>query len=197
MKMIPTLESQRLFVRPFNLEDLDGVHQILDIELVDSESGDQGALTRAERMDWLGWTVLGYRQYAQLNQPPFGDRAVIRKRDGKLVGVVGMQAMLDAFGQIPYFRQDGAPEPPQPNSTEIGLFYALAPAYQGHGYASEAAGTLIKYAFAELRLGRILATTSHDNLASIAVMRRLGMRITENPYSQPLWLQVVGVLEAK
>ena len=36
MKMMPILESERLFVRPFTLDDLPAIHQILDIGRVDS-----------------------------------------------------------------------------------------------------------------------------------------------------------------
>src|SRR4051812_1559936 len=41
---------------------------------------------------------------------------------------------------------------------------------------------------------RIVAATEHDNLASIGVMRRLGMRIERNPDPEPHWFQTVGVL---
>ena len=64
-----------------------------------------------------------------------------------------------------------------------------------HGYASEAAQALIDYAFQELRLKRIVATTSYDNIGSMGVMRKLGMRVEENLLGEPPWLQVVGVLE--
>jgi hypothetical protein len=40
-----------------------------------------------------------------------------------------------------------------------------------------------------------VATTEHANIASIGVMRKLGMRIERNSLSEPPWLQVVGVLE--
>ena len=52
---------------------------------------------------------------------------------------------------------------------------------------------MIDYAFGELRLWRILATTQYDNLASQAVMRKLGMTVTRNPLPEPAWMQVVGV----
>ena len=42
---------------------------------------------------------------------------------------------------------------------------------------------------------RIIAETDYDNLGSMAVMRKLGMRIEKNPYSDPPWLQVVGILD--
>jgi RimJ/RimL family protein N-acetyltransferase len=42
--------------------------------------------------------------------------------------------------------------------------------------------------------GRIVATTQRSNAASIAVMRRLGMNVQENPDPDPPWFQVVGIL---
>jgi len=43
---------------------------------------------------------------------------------------------------------------------------------------------------------RLIATTTFDNVASIGVMRKLGMRIESNPRPEPAWLQIVGVLPA-
>jgi RimJ/RimL family protein N-acetyltransferase len=78
----------------------------------------------------------------------------------------------------------------------MGLYWALAPAHRGQGYATEAARALIEHAFDAFGLARILATTERGNAASQAVMRRLGMRVEENPLPQPEWFQVVGWLEA-
>ncbi len=81
------------------------------------------------------------------------------------------------------------------NTPEVGLYHALGTARQGKGYATEAASALASYAFETIRLRRIVATTTYDNSASIAVMRRLGMHIECNPYPEPSWMQVVGILE--
>lgn len=54
---------------------------------------------------------------------------------------------------------------------------------------------MIHYAFTALRLRRIIATTEYDNVGSMGVMRRVGMRLEKNPYPDPPWLQVVGILE--
>ena len=79
-------------------------------------------------------------------------------------------------------------------TAEVGLLWLIEPAHQGQGYASEAAQTLIDYAFGTMRLLRLIATTEYDNLASQAVMRKLGMTIERNPFPDPPWLQVVGIL---
>ena len=53
---------------------------------------------------------------------------------------------------------------------------------------------MVSYAFDELDLDRVVATTEHSNLRSIAVMRRLGMTVERNPTAEPQWFQTVGVL---
>ena len=40
----------------------------------------------------------------------------------------------------------------------------------------------------------IIATTTDDNAASIAVMRKVGMVVERNPLPEPPWFQVVGIL---
>jgi ribosomal-protein-alanine N-acetyltransferase len=102
---------------------------------------------------------------------------------------------LGPYGQLPGFDPGGDTASARLSIAEFGLFYAFSPTQQRQGYATEAARTMIDYAFTQLRLKRIIATTTYDNAASMAVMRKLGMRITKNPYPDPPWLQVVGVLE--
>jgi RimJ/RimL family protein N-acetyltransferase len=77
----------------------------------------------------------------------------------------------------------------------MGLYYALDPAHHGKGYATEAAQALIDYAFQYLNLKRIVANTEFTNLASQAVMKRLGMTLYRNETGEPEWFEVLGVLE--
>lgn len=57
---------------------------------------------------------------------------------------------------------------------EIG--YGLARAVWGHGYASEAAGLIVRFGFEHLGLMRIQALCSVDNERSVRTLERLGMR---------------------
>ncbi|GGQ59477.1 GNAT family N-acetyltransferase [Couchioplanes azureus] len=57
---------------------------------------------------------------------------------------------------------------------EIG--YILDPRFGGRGYATEAASALLRLAFEELGLHRVVARIDERNEASAAVARRLGMR---------------------
>jgi len=54
--------------------------------------------------------------------------------------------------------------------------YLIGEAYQGRGYATEAATGLISFGFTELGLHRIAARTGLDNTRSWRLMERLGMR---------------------
>jgi len=176
---------------PILLQDLADAYRILDVETA------QEPRTLAERETWLRWTIAGYTEYARLLQFPYGDRAVILRESGDLVGVVGFVPCLDSFSQIPGLMPNEDPSNivPQPSTAEVGLFWAVTPLHQQRGIASEAASALVGYAFSHFHLRRLIATTAHDNVASIGVMRKLGMRIERNPFEEPPWLQVVGILE--
>jgi ribosomal-protein-alanine N-acetyltransferase len=195
MAVLP-LETERLTIRAFTMDDLDDVYQLLDMELGEVDFGSEHAQTLNERRDWLQWTVMSYRQLAALYQPPYGDRAVVLKQSGQLIGACGFVPCLNAFGQLPTFSTAEAGLAGL-NSPEFGLFYAISPACQGQGYATEAAKALIDFAFNTLKLRRVVATTTYDNAASISVMRKIGMRIEKNPLPTPPWLQVTGILENK
>ncbi|HEX9869322.1 MAG TPA: GNAT family N-acetyltransferase [Candidatus Tectomicrobia bacterium] len=193
--MMPTLSTRRLVVRPFITEDLDDVYRLFDVELADANFGMGNRGSLASRSEWLRWTVLNYEQLANLHQPPYGDRAVVLSSTAELVGSCGFVPCLNAFKQLPSLSGGDPLEGPGRYSTEFGLFYATFPAHQRKGYATEAAQAMINYAFGKLQLSRIVATTEFENTGSIAVMRKLGMRIERNPLAEPPWLQVVGILE--
>lgn len=193
MTDMPALETNRLLIRPFCTEDLDAVYQLLDLDLGDADFGTEKIGTREARAEWLRWNILNVRQLALLYQPPYGDRAVILKSSGELIGACGFVPCLMPFEQLRGF----APELTEGDrfaTAEFGLFYAIAPAQRHLGYASEAARALVDFAFQHLRLKRVVATTQYENEGSLGVMRKLGMRIDRNPRPGPPWLQVVGCL---
>jgi ribosomal-protein-alanine N-acetyltransferase len=172
---IPPLPTPRLTVR----------------ELAGSDRAAVEGLLEGDRRRWLEWTQLGYEQLAELRQPPYGERAVELHETGAVAGLVGLVPALGPFGLLPSW-----PEPGSLLRPEVGLYWIVAPEQRGRGIATEAAAALVAHAFAELRLARVVATTEHENLASIGVMRRLGMRIERNPGPEPPWFQTVGVLHA-
>jgi [ribosomal protein S5]-alanine N-acetyltransferase len=93
--------------------------------------------------------------------------------------------LLDAYEQIPELTNAALPS--GYNTTEFGLFWVIDPTCQRQGYATEAAQAMIAYAFNQLRVKRVIATTEYANKASQRVMRKVGMRIVHNPSPEPSW----------
>ena len=136
-----------------------------------------------------------WAQNPNLIAPPPYIKTVVLKPAGQLIGACGFVPCLDRFEQLPLCATSLVASPTEFATAEVGLYYAISPAYQRQGYATEAAQAMIDYAFQELNLKRIIATTTYDNVASIGVMRKLGMRIERNPFPDPPWLQIVGIRE--
>jgi RimJ/RimL family protein N-acetyltransferase len=171
---LPRLETDRLIIRPLTIADAGA----LDLAVEEVQPG------------WLEWTAATYEQLEALHQPPYGERAIELRETGELAGLVGVVPSMGPFAQLPGFGPAvGDPARLRP---EVGLFWSLAPDHRGNGYATEAARAVIEHGFRVLELARFVATTERDNAASIAVMRRLGMRVEENPLPEPPWFQVVG-----
>jgi RimJ/RimL family protein N-acetyltransferase len=133
MLRMPPLETARLLVRSFTLADLEAVHQLLDIDLREADFGSEGPQTLSARRQWLQWTILSYEELTKLYQPPYGDRAVVLKQSNQLIGACGFVPCLAPFGQLPSFSSARESAITYGYSTEFGLFYAIAPTYQGQG----------------------------------------------------------------
>ncbi|HEX5938234.1 MAG TPA: GNAT family N-acetyltransferase [Actinomycetota bacterium] len=84
----------------------------------------------------------------------------LEDRDGRLVGDVGI-----------------SPADGEPGVLKVG--YTVAPAFQGRGYATEAIGALVAYAFDTLHADVVRAYASADNEPSIRVAEKVGMRLVE------------------
>jgi RimJ/RimL family protein N-acetyltransferase len=108
---------------------------------------------------------------AQPASPAHGwfQRAIRLREDGALVGDLGVCL----------------PEDPR-DPVEFGV--SLAPARQGLGYASEAVRALLAFVFGELGRHRVHASVDPRNLASMAMLRALGMR-QEAHHRESLWFK--------
>lgn len=183
------LETPRLIIREFTLDDLDNLHALQRAAWNDDET------TREERERWLRWTTMNYRELANMYQPPYGDRAVTLKDSGELVGVVGIVPAGLPFGAVRHYVPDGYRENDLRIVPEFGLYWATHPTHRKQGYAAEAGSAMIDLLFDRIWVRRVIATTSYDNEGSMAVMRKLGMSIEKNPFKDPFWFEVVGILD--
>jgi RimJ/RimL family protein N-acetyltransferase len=187
---MPVLTTPRLRVRPLEPSDLQSCCDLFaSIGWNDPALGAEEII--AHRQSWLTWTIAGYRELERLFQPPLGERAVVSRDDDRFIGLVGYVPSFEPFQRLRSFGENSMAG----RTMELGLFYSLHKSAHGQGFATEAATALITHAFTTMAVDRIIATTSHDNLASIAVMRRLKMNIDTYGLPHP-GLQVVGTLRA-
>ncbi len=110
---------------------------------------DRGVRTLDQARDYLRNGAL--RSYAQHG---FGMYAIRHRDTGVLIGNCGL------------VRREGLDGPD--------LGYALLPEHAGQGFAYEAARAVIADAANRLALGRLHAIVNPDNLASIALLQKLG-----------------------
>lgn len=77
--------------------------------------------------------------------------------------------------------------PPTPEGT-VEMGYSVLPAFEREGYATEAAGALLTWAFADTRVARVVAETLPDGIASQRVLAKLGLTLA-GPGCEPGTLQ--------
>lgn len=147
--MIREIKTERLLLRPFTMDDLDGFHALRGDAEVMRYISTPAARTHGGTRERLSQVM---EQYDELG---FGFFAVVRQSDERLIGWCGL-APLDTVAEI-----------------EIG--YGFAPDCWGQGYATEAARATIKFGFEDLGLARIVAVAYSENVGSTNVMKKLGM----------------------
>lgn len=74
------------------------------------------------------------------------------------------------------------------DSRQAEIGFTLAREFQKKGYAAEAIARVIEYGFAQLNLHRIIAVTDCENIASVSLLERLGMR-REAHFVQNIWFK--------
>jgi ribosomal-protein-alanine N-acetyltransferase len=96
-------------------------------------------------------------------------RALAGERsEGRTFWAVELQERPTMIGHL-YF---GAMEPAELRTFELG--YIFHPAYQGRGYATEAARALVDHAFAEMGAHRVVANCNPENEPSWRLLERIG-----------------------
>ncbi len=82
-----------------------------------------------------------------------------------------------------------------PDSDDVELYYGLAPSSWRSGFATEAARAVLRYAFDVVGLARVWLRTDGPNVASVAVMERLGARYVRTERTGAFGETIVYVAE--
>ena len=146
------LETKRLLLRrlePTDLDDLFALYSDPEVRRYFPE----GTLSYQETKEELEWFLDGHPQH-----PELGLWATIHKETDQFIGRCGL---------LPWIIDQ------QP---EVEIAYMLAKAYWGQGLGSEAAQGIRDYAFERLGLSRLICLPDRNNIASIRVAEKVGMR---------------------
>jgi len=159
------IETERLLIRAFTMEDVENVHRE-----VYASADVWGPKSRVEVKEGVLYAMLMSRH---ADDGAWAKRAVVLKDSDVFIGQVRLSPSYNWF-----YRWEEEPAPLY-NKVEVELAFAFGKAYWGKSYAYEASRAMIHYAFAELKLPRLVGGTGADNLRSINLHRRLGYRIYE------------------
>ena len=143
------LESERLVVRWFSLDDAAFIVELLNEPAWLQFIGDRGVRTLDDARTYLTNGPLA--MYARIG---YGLFAVERKSDRALVGMCGL------------LKRD--------TLDDVDLGFALLTRFQHQGYARESAAAMLAHGQNVLGLKRIVAITAPENPRSIALLESLG-----------------------
>jgi len=148
------VRTARLTIRPAAPADLPRLYEIRS----------QPAVTH-----WLTGRTTSYEDYVErYGTPERMSSTLVVADEAGLVGDLMLQV------ESPWSQAEANAEA---ENTQAALGWCMDPAYAGRGYATEAAAELLRICFEELGLRRVVAGAFADNIASVRVMEKIGMRI--------------------
>lgn len=123
-----------------------------------------------------------------LNEPSFlrfiGDRGVKSLQDARQYLLKGPIASYERFGfglNLTFLKETGDPIGmcgllKRETLPDVDVGFAFLPAYWRKGYAFESGSAILAHGRERFGLKRIVAITSPDNLASIGVLEKMGLK---------------------
>ena len=148
---LPILEAERLVLRPFTLADIPDIFVYASDPQV-TRFLFWGPHVNQQQTENYIRTVLG--EYEKGEDGPWG---IELRETGKIIGSIHLMD-LDA----------------KHRKSEVG--FVLAKAYHNQGIMTEALREVLVFALNELGLNRVEGFCAADNLASAAVMQKVGMQ---------------------
>ena len=147
MKQI--LETDRLFLREFDSNDSKNFYELNQNPNVVKFTGDKPFINILEAKSFL-------ENYKDYKSNGFGRWAVIDKSNSEFLGWCGLKYN------------------PELNETDIG--FRFFENYWNKGFATESAKACIEYGFEKLNLKFIVGRAMAENIASIKVLEKIGLR---------------------
>lgn len=156
---MPEIETARLRLRPYTLDDVDETAVILSNPEVMKYSL-RGPIPQDQVKEVTQQILEFFIQHWK--QHGFGVWAVVDKATNKLLGHWGLNFL--------------------PNSPEVEVLYRLDQAYWNQGIATEATKASLRYGFEEVNLDKIVAITLPEHTASHRVMEKAGLKYEKDAH---------------
>ncbi|MFO7681291.1 MAG: GNAT family N-acetyltransferase [Chloroflexota bacterium] len=151
MAEIPNLQTDRLILRPFSLQDAPAVKRLAgDPAVADTTLNIPHPYEDGVAESWIGAHQANFEEGKSVTF------AITLRETGELMGAISLVTAV------------------RHNRAEMG--YWVGKPYWGQGYGTEAAKAVIAYGFTGMNLNRILAYYLTRNPASGRVMAKAGMR---------------------
>ena len=147
---LPALETDRLLLRPWSLDDIEGLYKVWADPQVRRYLWDDEVISRERAAATVRKCV------ASASEHGVGLWCLLPKPGDVLAGFCGFRFIDE--------------------SAAIELLYGLLPEYWGQGLATEAARAALQYGFEAGLFERVYGRTDVANVASVRVMERLGMK---------------------
>ena len=168
--MEPTvpIHTERLVLRPLRPDDLDAVYAYESREDV----------TR-----WLYWGPRSAQEVRERLDRKIGSRSIEVEDDVLSLGITraGSDELVGDL-MLALISQEH-------RTGEIG--FIVHPDHQGHGYATEAGEAILRVAFEDVGLHRVIGRTEARNVGSARTLEKLGMRreahLVENEWVRGEW----------
>jgi [ribosomal protein S5]-alanine N-acetyltransferase len=147
------IETDRLRIRPYQLEDVDSLY-----EVVSEPNFFQYVPEEIPTLDDVRKIVEWSMDCNFKNTPEKiikFNLAIIDKEYAEVIGYCGLG-------------------PFDLNSSKVELYFGLSEQYRGMGLAKEAASAVLNYGFNVIGLNEIVSTVHPDNIASVKILESLG-----------------------
>lgn len=143
----PTLETERLRLRPLKLSDAPAVQEyVSDARVAEMTSQIPHPYPELGAEEWI-------RGHGSGEETVF---ARARKKDDEMIGAIGIRPESHGL------------------AAEIGFWVGIP--YWGHGFCTEAAREILRYCFEELGIQRVWAGHIAGNEASGRVQQKIGIK---------------------
>ncbi|SPE54702.1 Acetyltransferase, ribosomal protein N-acetylase (modular protein) [Verrucomicrobia bacterium] len=148
----PSLETARLILRPFSLDDAPTVvRQAGRREIADTTIAIPHPYPEAQARDWISRQSATWREGREIVF------AIVLRSERRLIGAIGLREINSEHRQA-----------------ELGFWIGVD--WWGRGYATESARAVLGFGFQSLRLNRIYAHHMVRNPASGRVLEKIGMK---------------------